>query len=124
MADPRRIRQVLRNLVDNAVKYSPKGGGIGIAIRVSEENLEICVTDQGLGIEPDHMEHIFDRFYQVDSASTRKVGGSGLGLSICRAIVEAHRGRIWARSQPGIGSIFCFTLPHGGARPCLEGQPS
>ncbi len=110
-ADPRRVRQVLRNLVDNAVKYSPQGGPISIAVRVSEEDLEISVADQGLGVEPDHMEHIFDRFYQVDSASTRKVGGSGLGLSICRAIIEAHGGRIWARSQPDIGSTFYFTLP-------------
>ena len=111
MADPRRIRQVLRNLVDNAVKYSPQGGPISITVQVSGDNLEISVADQGLGIELDHVGHIFDRFYQVDSASTRRIGGSGLGLSICRAIVEAHGGRIGARSQPGIGSTFCFTLP-------------
>ena len=110
-ADPRRTRQVLRNLVDNAVKYSPLGGPISIAVRGSEGELVVSVTDQGLGIEPDHLDRIFDRFYQVDSASTREVGGSGLGLSICRAIVEAHGGRIWAKSQPGIGSTFYFTLP-------------
>jgi PAS domain S-box-containing protein len=111
VADPRRIRQVLRNLVENAVKYSPEGGKITIAVRVLTEQVEISVSDQGLGIEPQHLEHIFDRFYQVDSASTRNVGGSGLGLSICKAIVEAHGGQIRADSQPGAGSVFYFTLP-------------
>jgi two-component system sensor histidine kinase KdpD len=110
-ADPRRARQVLRNLVDNAVKYSPLGGPIRITARVFEDSLEVSVTDKGLGIDPDHLDHIFDRFYQVDSASTREVGGSGLGLSISRAIVETHGGRIWAESQPGLGSTFLFTLP-------------
>jgi signal transduction histidine kinase len=69
------------------------------------------VTDQGIGIEPSHIDSIFDRFYQVDSASTRRVGGSGLGLSICKAIVEAHNGTIWAESQSGSGSTFHFTFP-------------
>jgi PAS domain S-box-containing protein len=111
LADPRRARQVVRNLVDNAVKYSPEGGPITVAARVAEGSLEICVSDRGLGIEPDDLDRIFDRFYQVDSASTRKVGGSGLGLSICKAIVEAHKGRIWAESEPGIGSSFYVALP-------------
>ena len=69
------------------------------------------MSDQGIGIEEHQLEHIFDRFYQADSASTRRVGGSGLGLSICKAIVEAHHGRIWVESQPGKGSTFRFTLP-------------
>jgi signal transduction histidine kinase len=110
-ADPRRARQVLRNLVENAVKYSPEGGPITIDVREMPDSLRISVSDQGLGIEPHDAERIFDRFYQVDSASTRRVGGSGLGLSICKAIVEAHGGRIWVESQPGTGSTFCFTLP-------------
>lgn len=110
-ADPRRVRQVVRNLVDNAVKYSPGGGPITIVVGLAVDSLEIRVSDQGLGIEPNDLDRIFDRFYQVDSASTRKVGGSGLGLSICKAIVEAHSGRIWAESELGIGSSFYFTLP-------------
>ena len=110
-ADPRRARQVLRNLVENAVKYSPEGGPVTIAARVGAGTVEISVSDQGLGMDSAHLDRIFDRFYQVDSASTRKVGGSGLGLSICKAIVEAHGGRIWAESQPGLGSTFHFTLP-------------
>jgi PAS domain S-box-containing protein len=110
-ADPRRMRQVVRNLVDNAVKYSPEGGPITVKLQVAGDSLEIAVSDQGLGIEAGDLERIFDRFYQVDSASTRKVGGSGLGLSICKAIVDAHNGRIWAESEPGIGSCFWVALP-------------
>lgn len=111
MADPRRTRQVLRNLVENAVKYTPQAGPITIAAQVIPGFVQISVTDQGIGIEAEQLESIFDRFYQVDSASTRKVGGSGLGLSICKAIIEAHGGRIWAESQPRAGSTFHFTLP-------------
>ncbi len=111
MADARRARQVLRNLVENAVKYSPEGGPIGIAVQVKPSEMQISVSDQGIGIEEHQRVHIFDRFYQVDSASTRKVGGSGLGLSICKAIVDAHHGRMWVESQPGTGSTFYFTLP-------------
>jgi two-component system sensor histidine kinase KdpD len=111
MADPRRARQVLRNLVENAVKYSPEGGSITISAGVVNGRVRTSVADQGIGIGPEQLEHIFDRFYQVDSASTRSVGGSGLGLSICKAIVEAHGERIWVESQPDMGSTFHFTLP-------------
>jgi signal transduction histidine kinase/putative methionine-R-sulfoxide reductase with GAF domain len=111
MADPRRVRQVLRNLVENAVKYSPAGGPIVVSVEAHSDALQIGVTDRGIGIQPEYLDRVFDRFYQVDSASTRKVGGSGLGLSICKAIVEAHKGRIWVESQVGMGSSFYFTLP-------------
>jgi PAS domain S-box-containing protein len=110
-ADPRRARQVLRNLVENAVKYSPQGGAITIQALVKAGFVQISVADQGIGIEQKDLARIFDRFYQVDSASTRQVGGSGLGLTICKAIVTAHGGQIWAESQPGRGSTFYFTLP-------------
>jgi signal transduction histidine kinase len=111
-ADPRRIRQVLRNLVENAVKYSPRGGPVTVTVLVTDgPAVQTSVADWGLGIEAEHLKRVFDRFYQVDSASTRQVGGSGLGLSICKAIVEAHGGQIWAESQPGAGSTFHFTLP-------------
>jgi signal transduction histidine kinase len=73
--------------------------------------MQTSVADEGIGLEPAQLSRIFDRFYQVDSASTRKVGGSGLGLSICKAIIEAHSGEISAESQPGLGSTFTFTLP-------------
>jgi PAS domain S-box-containing protein len=111
MADPRRARQVLRNLVENAIKYSPQGGPITISASADASSVQTSVSDQGIGIEPSHLDSVFDRFYQVDSASTRRVGGSGLGLSICKAIVEAHNGTIWVESQSGRGSTFYFTLP-------------
>ena len=71
----------------------------------------MSVQDRGLGIEPEYLERLFERFYQIDNASTRRVGGSGLGLSISKAIVEAQDGRIWVESKPGVGSTFYFTLP-------------
>ncbi|MEJ2208492.1 MAG: ATP-binding protein [Anaerolineae bacterium] len=111
LADPRRARQVLRNLVENAVKYSPDGGEIVISAEPKRDMLQVSVGDVGIGIDANQLDRIFDRFYQVDSASTRKVGGSGLGLAISRAIVEAHGGAIWVNSRPGEGSTFYFTLP-------------
>jgi signal transduction histidine kinase len=110
-ADPRRIRQVLRNLVENAVKFSPQGGPIRLSIEVLAGSLQVSVADRGIGISADHLAHVFDRFYQVDGAPTRQVGGAGLGLSICKGIVEAHGGQIGATSEPGSGSTFTFTLP-------------
>jgi signal transduction histidine kinase len=111
LADPRRARQVLRNLVENAVKYSPEGGPVSITAQVMPDSVQVTVADQGLGIDREHLDSVFHRFYQVDSASTRQVGGSGLGLSICKAIVEAQGGEIWAESEMGLGSTFHFTLP-------------
>lgn len=110
-ADPRRVRQVMRNLVENAVKYSPEGGPIEVTVQPLPNRIQVSVSDRGLGIAPDQLDRVFDRFYQVDSASTRQTGGSGLGLSICEAIIQAHNGRIWAESDPGSGSTFHFTLP-------------
>lgn len=110
-ADPRRIRQVLNNLLENAVKYSPQGGQIMVACEVRGDVVMVSVADQGQGIPPEDMERVFDRFFQVDGASTRKTGGSGLGLAIAKAIVEAHHGTIWAEAAPGQGSVFRFTLP-------------
>ena len=111
LADARRTRQVLRNLIENALKYSPGGGPVTIAVQVQSGQVRISVADKGIGIEAYQQDRIFDRFHQADSASTREVGGTGLGLSICKAIVEAHGGQIWAESEPGRGSTFYFTLP-------------
>ncbi len=124
MADPRRVRQVLRNLLENAVKYSPAGGPIVVAVEVHPDAVQVGVADRGIGIQPEHLGRVFDRFYQVDNASTRNVGGSGLGLSICKAIVEAHRGRIWVESQVGIGSSFHFTLPLAHPTRSMEEEES
>lgn len=109
-ADGRRIRQVLHNLVENALKYS-SGGEIAVRVRREGPMVHVSVSDQGIGIAPDQLARIFERFYQVDGAATRRAGGVGLGLSICKGIVEAHGGHIWAESTPGVGSTFHFTLP-------------
>jgi len=110
-ADPHRIEQVLRNLVDNAVKYSPEGGMIVIRGAVEDTHVTISVSDQGLGIAPEHLNRLFDKFFRVESGLGRHVVGSGLGLPIARTIVESHGGRIWAESHLGEGSTFYFTLP-------------
>jgi len=110
-ADPLRVEQILANLVDNAIKYSPNGGPI--AVRVSHVNghLTVGVSDRGVGVSPEQAERLFQRFYRVDSSLQRTTRGVGLGLFICRSLVEAHGGRIWVESQPGQGSTFWFTLP-------------
>jgi signal transduction histidine kinase len=109
-ADPKRIRQVLHNLLENAVKYSPDGGMIRVQARREDVAIVVSVLDQGIGIPRHDLPRVFDRFHRVDSEVGRRVGGSGLGLAICRGIVEAHGGRIWAESEPGTGSVFSFTL--------------
>lgn len=110
-ADPRRVRQVLNNLLENAIKYSPSGGQITITCEVEGDFVVVSVADQGPGIPSEYIDRVFDRFFQVDSASTRKSGGIGLGLAIAKGIVEGHGGRIWVESTPGQGSVFRFTLP-------------
>ncbi len=109
-ADDRRVRQVLHNLIDNALKYS-SGGEVVVRARHEGDAVQVSVCDQGMGIPSDQLTRIFERFYQVEGAGKRRAGGAGLGLSICKGIVEAHGGRIWAESTPGLGSTFHFTLP-------------
>lgn len=111
LADPRRVRQVLNNLLENAIKYAPDGGQITVTCEVEGENVLVSISDQGQGIPREYLDRIFDRFFQVDGASTRKTGGSGLGLAIAKGIIQAHHGTIWAESVEGQGSIFRFTLP-------------
>ena len=113
-ADPDRIEQVLRNLLDNAVKYSPQGGLVVVRGEVREDEVVISVADQGVGIAPEHLNRLFEKFFRIKSALGRHVVGSGLGLPIARTIVESQGGRIWAESQVGQGSTFYFTLPLGG----------
>lgn len=121
-ADPHRIEQVLRNLLDNAVKYSPDGGLIVVRGEVEENEIVVSVADQGVGIAPEHLNRLFEKFFRVQSGLGRHVVGSGLGLPISHTIVESHGGRIWAESQVGQGSTFYFTLPLEGISQGLTEQ--
>jgi signal transduction histidine kinase len=109
LADENRLEQVISNLVSNAIKYAPEGE-IRIQGQIRSDQLIICVQDQGPGIDPNDMPHIFDRFYRADAA-VRKTKGAGLGLYLARAIVEAHGGRMWVDSPPDAGARICFSLP-------------
>jgi signal transduction histidine kinase len=102
---------VILNLLDNAVKYSPRGRRIRVTGQVTGEEVIVHIVDLGQGIPLREQERIFERFQRVDNASTRRTQGAGLGLFICRAILEAHGGRIWVRSELGQGSTFSFSLP-------------
>jgi PAS domain S-box-containing protein len=110
IADSKYIEQVLRNLLSNAIKYSPEGGTITVGGRDDEMQLLVWVSDQGAGIPQKDLERVFERFYRIENEITRNVRGAGLGLAVCRGIVEAHGGRIWAESILGVGSTFYFTL--------------
>jgi two-component system phosphate regulon sensor histidine kinase PhoR len=108
-ADAQRIEQVLVNLIHNSIKFTPAGGRITVGARAKTKGLEVFVTDTGIGIAPDDLPRIFERFYKADKARTS--GGTGLGLAIAKHIVQAHGGEIRADSPPGAGAIFSFTLP-------------
>ena len=107
------IELVLVNLLENAVKYTPAGATIELSARAGPDQIVVEVADQGAGIPAGEEERIFEKFYRTRPATT---GGVGLGLTICKAIVEVHGGRIWADNRPGGGAVFHFTLP-------LEGEP-
>jgi GAF domain-containing protein len=109
-ADERKLKQVLLNLLSNALKFTPEGGQIDVRARVHDGEVEISVADTGEGIAPEDQEAVFEEFRQVGTAA-KKVEGTGLGLAISRKFIELHGGRIWVKSQLGIGSTFAFTLP-------------
>jgi signal transduction histidine kinase len=120
MADAGKIEQVIVNLVENAVKFTPRGGGVEIGGEPAgygqEPGVHFWVSDDGEGIPPDKVEAVFDKFYQVEESTVRKVGGSGLGLAIVKRIVEAHGGRVWAENRLGRrGATFHVTLPGLGS---------
>jgi two-component system phosphate regulon sensor histidine kinase PhoR len=110
-ADAEHLRQVLVNLVDNAVKYSPDGGRITVRIEDRDSSVRFAVTDEGIGIPPSEQARVFDKFYRLDPNLTRGVGGTGLGLYICRELVRRMDGRISVESSPGGGSTFVVDLP-------------
>jgi signal transduction histidine kinase len=121
--DAGRLGQVIDNLLNNAMKFSPQGGTIAMSVHpcmhrfeastdgAPQPGVDICVSDQGIGIPTAELDHIWTRFYQVDGSSTRRFGGTGLGLAIARTIIKAHGGDIWAESAEGHGSVFRFVLP-------------
>jgi two-component system phosphate regulon sensor histidine kinase PhoR len=109
--DPGRTRQVLTNLIDNAIKYSPQGGRIELAVEADGDHARFTVRDEGLGIPLGEQKRIFEKFYRLDPDHRRGIGGSGLGLYICRELVRSMNGRIWVESDPGKGATFTFELP-------------
>ena len=111
IADEDKIDQILTNLTNNAIKYSPKGGDVMITGSFSDGFVTMSVSDQGMGIPKEHMGKVFDRFHRVDNRDTRQVGGTGIGLYLVKHLVEAHGGKIWIESEVGKGSSFIFTLP-------------
>ncbi len=115
-ADKEKVRQVLINLVDNAIKYGKLNGVVQASIYSMEgKRILVEITDNGVGISEEHLPRIFERFYRTDHARNRKIGGSGLGLSICKHIIEAHGETIHVRSKPDVGSSFGFTLAGSNA---------
>jgi len=109
-ADERKIRQVMLNLLSNAIKFTPEGGRIELAAAPRDGSVEVSVSDTGVGIPPADQEAVFEEFRQVGTAE-KKAEGTGLGLTLCRKFVELHGGRIWVKSQVGVGSTFTFTIP-------------
>ena len=106
----------LRNLIDNAIRYSPENTRVGIGVRAKEGLIAISVTDQGEGLSAEDQERVFERFYRVDTARSRHTGGTGLGLSIVKHVISNHGGEVTLWSQPGQGSTFTLRLPE------MEGQ--
>ena len=111
LADRERLHQVLFNLLDNAVRFTPAGGEVRVRAHRVNGHCEVEVTDTGPGIPQEHIPRLFERFYRVDHSRSREDGGTGIGLAIARSVVEAHGGRIWADSKVGEGSVFTFELP-------------
>ena len=111
-ADRIRVERILDNLIDNAIKYSPEGGEISVAVRSEDTHMTVSVRDQGIGISPANVEKLFQPFGRLETAvHGLTIGGVGLGLVVCWHLVEAHGGKIWVESELGKGSTFYFTLP-------------
>ena len=110
--DTDKMTQVIDNILNNAIKYSPDGGKVTVTMQTTDTQLILSISDQGLGIPKKDLPLIFDRFYRVDKARSRAQGGTGLGLAIAKEIVKQHKGFIWANSEEGEGSTFTIVLPY------------
>ena len=110
--DTDKMTQVIDNIMNNAIKYSPDGGTITVSVRTTDVQLILSISDEGLGIPKQDLPKIFDRFYRVDKARSRAQGGTGLGLAIAKEIIKQHHGFIWAKSEYGKGSTFTIVLPY------------
>lgn len=110
--DEDKVMQVLDNIISNANKYSPDGGRISFYLKKFEDEIEVSIADEGLGVPDEDLANVFDRFFRVDKARSREMGGTGLGLAIAREVIEAHDGRIWAERNKNKGTIIKFTLPY------------
>lgn len=110
--DTDKLTQVIDNIMNNAIKYSPDGGTITVSIKTTDEQLILSIADEGLGIPKQDLPKIFDRFYRVDKVRSRAQGGTGLGLAIAKEIIKQHQGFIWAKSEYGVGSTFTIVLPY------------
>ncbi|WP_026568076.1 cell wall metabolism sensor histidine kinase WalK [Bacillus sp. UNC41MFS5] len=110
--DEDKMTQVLYNIISNALKYSPEGGQVTFSMKEMDDKIIVSISDQGVGIPKENIKNIFDRFYRVDKARTRKLGGTGLGLAIAKEMVNAHGGAIWATSEEGKGTRISFSLPY------------
>jgi signal transduction histidine kinase len=110
-ADSRRVAQILRNLLGNAVTHTPPGGAVRVRARAAGSGVEVTVEDTGPGIPPEHLPFLFERFYRADASRSRETGGAGLGLAIVKQLAAAHGGRVWVESEVGRGAVFGFSLP-------------
>jgi signal transduction histidine kinase len=122
-ADRERVHQVLFNLLDNALRFTPNGGSVTVSAERHDSSVEVRVADTGVGISPEHLPRLFERFYRADPARSRDDGGTGIGLAIARSVVEAHGGHITAESEPGAGAAFTFDLPAAPIPKTRRGEP-
>ncbi len=120
IADKLRVGQVIGNILDNAIRFSPQGRQVTVVLQEQNNEYLVSITDQGIGVSPEYIDHIFERFYRLRNTASRQYSGIGLGLFVARAIVEAHGGQIWVESNEGLGSTFSFTLPRAPHTTLLE----
>ncbi|HCF86344.1 MAG TPA: hypothetical protein DEV72_14210 [Ktedonobacter sp.] len=114
LADKLRMSQVVGNILDNAIKYSPRGGQVTIKLEKQEGDYLVTIADQGIGISPEYLDHIFERFYRIRNTASRQYSGIGLGLYVTKAIIEGHGGHIWVTNNEGLGCTISFTIPATG----------